>query len=457
MCEVNMRVEKAQLHPAFYGSVHVYSDFDGTYCPEKHSAMHNPWQNPDMVKYCKKMNSFFKEAGNDIDFTVTTGRTYGEYEAVSWLLKIRDYRLPLPKSVIVKNGSDEFLKTGTDSDFYDKGIFPYNPRITSKEKEDKIKALTNWEGEKIHSFIKSVAKKFYLEFIEGESENSKRDYGSKSLYSQGKLNPDEWTKMPQKDGSFLEHEKPIVDFELASRDDGKLKVNLTFPPDYDFCPFRRYVYDSCVYDITSFLAENNVKYFQTWTEPTSKNHFRKSITITPNIGDKELNKLFDTREAVLKALGNNDLVIVAGDGSNDFQMLNPLEYIDEKDWARYAKGTKCPEFYFGDMKTKLRDLRHLYKGYDSEYINDLRQELTENGLLKRLENMPLIGIVVKSDNSKLQKLVDTFSLTGKIIEIDKGQLDTGIKKAIKNYAQINDKFKNNMNNNLKKMIEDEIC
>ena len=28
-------------------------------------------------------------------------------------------------------------------------------------------------------------------------------------------------------------------------------------------------------------------------------------------------------------LGNNDIVVVAGDGSNDFEMLNPLEYFDK--------------------------------------------------------------------------------------------------------------------------------
>lgn len=437
---------------SFKGKVHVYSDFDGTYCPERHTAMHNTVQNPYMVAYCDKMDKFFKAAGNDLNFHITTGRTFGEFEAISWLLKLRDYRLPLPQTVITKNGSDEFLKISSDADFYDKGIFPYNYNNTSLKKEHKIKDLTNWDGDKIYLHIRAAAKKVYLKFKEGESENSVRDYGRKSLFSDGKLNPHEWKKMPQIDGLFLKHEKPIVNFELGSRNDGKLKFHLIFPPDYDYCPFRQYVYDSCVNDIKSFMNENDIKYWQHWEEPNSKNHFRKSLSITPNVNDGELTKLFDTRNAVMEAMNNNDLVIVAGDGSNDFKMLNPLEYIPSADWVNYAKDSNCPEFYLGDMKKKLRDLRHLYKGYDDEYTNELRKELQENGFLKRLQDMPFVGIVIKKDKSKLKKLVDTFASSGKIVEIDKGQLDEGVKKAVKKYAEINQNFRNDMSDNLKYVV-----
>ena len=203
---------------------------------------------------------------------------------------------------------------------------------------------------------------------------------------------------------------------------------------------------------TRYLLDQGVKYWQHWEEPNSKNHFRKSLSITPNVNDGELTKLFDTRNAVMEAMNNNDLVIVAGDGSNDFKMLNPLEYIPSADWVNYAKDSNCPEFYLGDMKKKLRDLRHLYKGYDDEYTNELRKELQENGFLKRLQDMPFVGIVIKKDKSKLKKLVDTFASSGKIVEIDKGQLDEGVKKAVKKYAEINQNFRNDMSDNLKYVV-----
>lgn len=434
------------------GKVHVYSDFDGTYCPEKHSAMHKPEQNPYMVDYCNKMNKFFKSTKGDLDFHITTGRTYGEFEAISWLLKIRDYRLPLPKSVITKNGSDEFVKKGSDADFYDKGKYPYDYNKPSKVKENKIKHLTNWDGEAIKQHIKSAAQKACLQFIEAESENSTRDYGNMSLFSHGKLNPDEWKKLPLDDGDIIEHEHPKADFVLGSRKDGNLKFHLVFPPDYGYCPIRNWIYDNYMDDVRGFLADNNVKYFQSWEEPSHKNHYRRSTTITPLIEGGELTKVFDTKNVVNKAIKNNDLVIVAGDGSNDFKMLNPLEYISQEDWQKYAEHSNHQEFYQGDMKKKLRDLRHIYRGNDSEYINELRDELNKNGFLKQLEDMPFVGIIIRKDNSKLQKLADTFASIGKIVVVDKGNIDEGIRLAIQNYAKQNTKFENNMSIKFKDFI-----
>lgn len=234
-----------------------------------------------------------------------------------------------------------YIKHGSDRDFYDNGIFPYSYKNTSKDKEDKIRFLTNWDGDKIQEYIKSAAKKVCLRFVEAESENSVKDYGNKSLFSKGKLKLFEWAKMPHNDDGFLKHNNPIVNFELGSRKDGKLKVNLVFPPDYDYCPFRHYVYDSCVNDIKSYLQENNINYFQSWEDANRKNHFRKSLTITPKIDGNGLTKVFDTKEAVSKAIKNNDLVIVAGDGSNDFEMLNPLEYISKQEWEQYAFCWQC--------------------------------------------------------------------------------------------------------------------
>lgn len=69
------------------GKVNLYSDFDGTYCPAKHSSLHNPTANEFMSEYCGRMDSFFKAATGDVHFNLTTGRTFGEYESISWLLK----------------------------------------------------------------------------------------------------------------------------------------------------------------------------------------------------------------------------------------------------------------------------------------------------------------------------------------------------------------------------------
>lgn len=143
------------------GKVHVFSDYDGTYLPVKHSHLHNPSQSEitTMNNYSKQMQNLFQSAKNDLHFHVTTGRSYGEFDSVCWLLKMRNFQLPLPESFIAKNGSDEHLKQGTDEGFYKNGVFPFSYTNTNKQKEDLIRQETNWDGPKIKSFISGLAKK----------------------------------------------------------------------------------------------------------------------------------------------------------------------------------------------------------------------------------------------------------------------------------------------------------
>lgn len=79
------------------GKVQVYSDFDGTYCPTKHSSIRDNNNDKFMDGYCSKMDKFFQKTENDLHFHITTGRTFSEYEAFSQLLKKRGYKLPLVK------------------------------------------------------------------------------------------------------------------------------------------------------------------------------------------------------------------------------------------------------------------------------------------------------------------------------------------------------------------------
>ena len=188
------------------GKVDLYSDFDGTYCPARHLSLHDPAANSFMSEYCAKMDSFFKSTNGDIHFNVTTGRTFGEYESVSWLLKMRNFRLPFPETVITKDGSDRLLKNGSDIEFYEKGKFPFSYNTTSKEKENNIKKMSNWDGKAIYNELRRLADKYKIRFVEADSQNSVSDYGNRSFYSSGKLDPDEWKKLPRENGKIL-HQK----------------------------------------------------------------------------------------------------------------------------------------------------------------------------------------------------------------------------------------------------------
>lgn len=436
------------------GKVNLYSDFDGTYCPAKHSSLHNPAVNDFMTEYCGRMDSFFKAATGDVHFNLTTGRTFGEYESISWLLKMRDFRLPFPETVITKDGSDRLIKIKncSDNDFYERGKFPFTYNEVSKDKEASLKQLTNWDGEGIRNELKRLVEKYQIRLVEADSQNSVSDYGEKSLFSNGKLNPDDWRKLPSRDGQIIEHNTPVAEYALGSRNDGNLKLNLIFPPDYGFCPERNRIYDNFMNDLKAYLNTNNIHYHIDWEPANEHNHHRISCSVTPEFEKGVLTKLFDTKEALKAAVKNNDIVVTAGDGSNDFDMLNPLRYLEDDFIRQCEEKSQYKDFYRGSMQKRLEDLKKVYYGEKSTCIKGLRKELKNNGFLKRLEELPFYSIAVKKKNSKLQPLIDTFAGIGKVIAVESGRIDDGIKQAVKSHAEKNKGFKNSMSESFQALI-----
>ena len=434
------------------GKVEVFSDFDGTYCPARHSSLHDVNSDGFMPEYCDRIDKFLKSTEGDLHFNITTGRTYGEYECISWLLRMRNFRLPFPETLITKDGSDRLIRNGSDSDFYERGVFPFSYDRRFKEKEEHIKSMTNWDGAGIHDELKRLVGKYKIRLVEADSQNSVFDYGDRSLFSEGKLNPEDWRNLPSRDGHILEHQTPVAEYVLGSRNDGNLKFYLVFPPDYGYCPERNWIYDNFMDDLRAYMSSKNIHYNMEWEGPEQYNKFRISCSITPQFENGPLTKLYDTKEAVKKALKNDDVVITAGDGSNDFDMLNPLRYLDKDFLTECEKNSKNKTFYQKDMQGKLEDLQKIYNGDNSTYIKALRQELTQNGFLRKLEELPLYSIVIKKEHSKLQPLIDTFGRIGKVIEVETGRIDDGIKKAIKNYAEKNKIFRDAMSSGFQSLI-----
>ncbi len=253
-------------------------------------------------------------------------------------------------------------------------------------------------------------------------------------------------------GKIQEHKTPIAEYVLGSRNDGKLKFNLIFPPDYGFCPDRNWIYDNFVGDLKKYLDSQKIQYHIDWEPADETNHHRISCSITPKIEDRALTKLYDTKKALKQAIKNNDIVIAAGDGSNDFDMLNPLEYLDKDFVKSCEENSSHKDFYKKDMQEKFKDLQKVYSGENNPYINGLRKELSENGYLKKIEDLPIYGIVMKKKDSKLQSLIDTFARINKIIVADFGGLDEGIKKVIKIHAEKNKAFNTSMSENLYTLI-----
>ena len=207
----------------------------------------------------------------------------------------------------------------------------------------------------------------------------------------------------------------------------------------------------------SFITENGWleysatddldKFYKDGEFPFDKNKFYKR----PHYGEKS--KAFNPKEILESTKNNSDLIIVAGNQDNDKEMLNPLKYLDLKN---YEEKSQNKHFFKQNMNEKLADLKAIYEGSNSSKINNLRNELKNIGLLKAIEELPIQSIIVKNPKKNLtenlQLLLDTFRSTGKIIEIEKGKLDEGIKSTVKKYAESYPKFKEGMSRQFSNIV-----
>lgn len=54
-------------------------------------------------------------------------------------------------------------------------------------------------------------------------------------------------------------------------------------------------------ELKNYLKENNIKAHINWQAPGENNFYRTCCSITPQIDNKELTKLYDTKKALQKA------------------------------------------------------------------------------------------------------------------------------------------------------------
>lgn len=377
------------------GKVSVYSDFDGTYFPESQFALQDikPERVNELNEHFKNFNRFFENTKDDIDFKITTGRTFGEYENMADIIKSKGINMPYSKSFICKNGSDEFVRT-SDFGLYSKE-FPYSYDMVNNEKTDGIKRLTNW-SENIQIKLKNILKNFDFEIIEHDSEHSVKDHGNKSLFS----------RIAYDNFELYDGIAPKSDWKVGLRRDGLLKLSISFPYDMLHSTDRKKVYNDIKSSFEEFLKSADVKFeSEEFIDKAGGN--RPTLEYYPKVENGALTKLYDTKQALKRAVLDNDLVITAGDGLNDYDMLNPLNYLE------------------GD------------------------KDLSNPQTIAKLKKLPFVGIVIKSDEPKLKELYKKFSEFGKIIEVEKGHLQEGIIAAIKEYAQNAKEFTQNMSDNLK--------
>ncbi len=401
------------------GKINLYSDFDGTYFPEKHSKLYDlPKEDTAKLQdYFKNFKSFLRNTNEDLTFKITTGRTFGEFQTVAELIKSKGIEMPLPEYLITKNGSDEFIKEGSDKEFYRSGKFPYNYSSPNQIKENEIKAETGWTRD-LRTKMADLLKKYNFQIIEHDSENSAKDYGDKSIMKHVRY----------EDFELTDNMKAQSEWKAGIRNDGNLRLYVSFPYDMLNVGERQAAYKDIKDSFEKILKESKVEYIaEEYRDEIGGK--RPVLEYAPKTRDGILDKLYDTKKAVQKAVLENDLVVTAGDGENDFKMLNPLNYIDTYDLT--------PE-----VKKEISEISE--KNID----NILKQPK----ILERLKKLPFVGILVKQEDSEITRILSKFKDFGKIIEIENGKLQEGIKEAVKSYAKLNEKFAENLSDKMRQEL-----
>ena len=89
------------------GKVDIFSDFDGTYFSESQFNLHDITSEKvrDLNVNLNTFDDFIKNTESDIDFKITTGRTFGEFENMVKLMKSKGIEM-----VILKNKSRQNRK-----------------------------------------------------------------------------------------------------------------------------------------------------------------------------------------------------------------------------------------------------------------------------------------------------------------------------------------------------------
>lgn len=443
--KIGVQTPKSQLSFKA-GKVRVFSDFDRTFLPSSHKDFIYNFDDVfmnGMRKYFTDFKRFLDRTREGLKFTLTTGRSFGEFETMAEASRKRALGMPLPDTLIVKNGGDEHIKIGSDADYYAGGEFPFRYDVTNTEKEENIRRISGWDGGKILGKIKEIFISHNLRIAEADSVQSPIDYGARSIFSDGKLFYEDRQYF---DATYKS------DWSVGFRKDGNTRLYIAYPYDMKSDPERVWILGELEKQINNVFDEVGVvkgKIFKTEIHDPNKCGGRPCVTYEPIVDDlvtnhikyeysEALTKHYDINEALKVAKKNDDLVVVAGDEVNDELMLNPF-------------------YFLGDELKNHKDFLSIVEGMRSPQ-KCVEQLEKYSELAKAFDELPFYGVIVKNESgtSALQNLIDAFGdgKYKKLVVVEYGHLQDGIKEAIKLHAQKNPKYKEKLSADLAKEISE---
>lgn len=397
-------VQQAYAHTAGVsfkaGKTTIYSDFDGTFHYGEPEYRHN-------------LKRITETGADKVEFNITTGRNTHEFSR-----KIQEFTSFNPIiNVITSEGADVF-------EIKDSALIA--SKATAQKREE-IKALTGWDGPLLRAKLKEIFNKHRLAIVEPKAWNG---FGKKT----------ESLGSEVKELGYCEDATDITTLDHKARfasikQDGDLGFHIAFS--------RNLAETGEAETILKEIRESfhGVDYHEENSTQNFPSDYLPHLVLRPRPDNMPLTKVYDTAKAVAKAAKENDFVIIAGDGSNDRDMLNIANYLNIKN-----------DHGFPAKISERTSVENYHK-----YLDSLEAHLKQNpSCVEELEKLPVIGIYVKKENAaKNDPILDRLSRmfggeegsitkTRKIIRTDRQHATLDMGKGIKSYAESNVEFSKNL-------------
>lgn len=379
------------------GKTTFYTDFGGTYAPFAHNdichvdSFHRADEFNSMYS---GFNNFFSKFNDKLKLIVTTGRSKNEYDY--FVKHVNDKKLNIynPQELITRDGSNRYFVAGNK-------IEQDTLRNQKVQKNSNITNINLIRAD-VEKLIKSLCPDVVI--VEAPVNKNKFEYGEKSL----------------------EHVLNQVDIKKRNN---YVSIAQSEPLMLEIALSKKYNLQKLKEKTEKYFEQNNIKasvnayendkflYLPIYEGDKTTYEPANTIIIKPMIEDEVISKLYDVKNEVKKNIkdGTDDLVVAAGDGSNDEEMLNPLNYLD------------------------------LY-GIEIDKNKNIEEILSDEKVLDALKRLPFFAIVCSNTDSlkHIRKMGEILDRKGihKIIANDnpKKYLLKNVKQAIKTYGETNEEY-----------------
>ena len=220
---------------------------------------------------------------------------------------------------------------------------------------------------------------------------------------------------------------------VALKDNGNLEFHLNLPRDTS----QKEILEFMRADLDRQLGKGGVRIISKTHRAKGENGFGE-IIIRPAIEGKKINKVFDTKLQVEKIIqgGLNDLVVVAGDDSNDVRMLDLFEYIELEKNDKPICEKNLRKIYdlpvisiYVDNSADKTGGKSLVTSKTRDSLEDLEKYFNSDG------NVRFIHVVPNNTSGKPQSLLE------------------GLQIALREYAKRNPEFEKNLSPEMQELIK----